>query len=201
MATKGQQTRERIIQSSAALFNVRGYTGTSMSDIIEVTGVQKGGIYRHFDSKEAIMLAAFHYAMQRRIEDVQAALAAHQGAVDQLHVISLSFIELLGPGALPGGCPILNAAVEADDLYPPLKAQVQGGLEALHLLIRQVVADGITRGELQAFVSGDVVATVLIAACEGALMMTRLCDDRVHLHRTTDHLRAYFETLRAPGAP
>lgn len=199
MATKGQQTRERIIQSSAALFNVRGYAGTSMSDIIDVTGVQKGGIYRHFESKEAIMLAAFDYAMQRRIREVQAALTTQQGAVDQLHAISLSFLALLEPAALPGGCPILNAAVEADDLYPPLKAQVQQGLETLHLLIRQVVADGVIRGELQPFVSGEIVATVLIAACEGALMMTRLCDDRAHLHRTIDHLRAYFEALRAPG--
>jgi hypothetical protein len=45
-------------------------------------------------------------------------------------------------------------------------------------------------------VNGDVVATILISTCEGALMMSKLCDDAVHLHRAIDHLDAYLETLR-----
>lgn len=74
---------------------------------------------------------------------------------------------------------------------------VQQGLDTLRMLISQMVADGKARGELQPYVNGDVVATLLISACEGALMMTKLYGDRVHLHRAMDHLRAYFETLRA----
>ncbi len=197
MGTKGQQTRERIVEASAALFNIRGYAGTTMSDIIEAVGVQKGGIYRHFDSKEAIMLAAFEYAMQRRIEAIQQILAPKTSAVEQLHAICASFIVLLEPPSLPGGCPILNAAVEADDLYPPLREKVQQGLDTLRALILQVVTEGKGRGELQPYVNGDVVATLLIATCEGGLMMTKLYGDRVHLYRTIDHLRAYFEILRA----
>jgi AcrR family transcriptional regulator len=197
MSTKGQQTRERIVEASAALFNVRGYTGTAMSDIIESVGIQKGGIYRHFESKESIMLAAFEYAMQRRIEAIQMMLVPTASAIDQLQAVCASFIALLEPPSLPGGCPILNAAVEADDLYPPLREKVQQGLNTLRMLISQVVADGKARGELQPYVNGDVVATLLISACEGALMMTKLYGDCVHLHRAVDHLHAYFETLRA----
>lgn len=196
MITKGQQSRERIVRESAALFNVRGYAGTALSDIIEAVGIQKGGIYRHFDSKEAIMLAAFEYAMQRRIDAIQKMLVPTGSAVDQLHAICESFIALLDSPSLPGGCPILNAAVEADDLNPPLKEKVQQGLKMLRTLIQQVVTDGKTRGELQLYVNGDVVATLLVSTCEGALMMTKLYDDRVHLLRAVDHLRAYFETLR-----
>jgi len=197
MGTKGQQTRERIVEASAALFNIRGYAGTAMSDIIEAVGVQKGGIYRHFESKESIMLAAFEYAMQRRIEAIQMMLVPTASAIDQLQAICASFIALLEAPSLPGGCPILNAAVEADDLYPPLREKVQQGLNTLRTLIQQVVADGKARGELEPYINGDVVATLLISACEGALMMTKLYGDRVHLHRVVDHLRAYFETLRA----
>lgn len=197
MSIKGEQTRKRIVQESAALFNVRGYAGTSMSDIINAVGVQKGGIYRHFESKESLMLAAFEYAMQRRIEAIQIMLVPSASAIDQLQAICASFIALLEAPSLPGGCPILNAAVEADDLYPPLREKVQQGLDTLRSLIQQVVADGKARGELQPYVNGDVVATLLISTCEGALMMTKLYGDRVHLHRAVDHLCAYFETLRA----
>ena len=75
MARKGEQTRERIIHESAALFNVHGYAGTSLSDIIAAADIQKGGLYRHFDSKEEIALAAVDYALRLRIEEVRAAVA------------------------------------------------------------------------------------------------------------------------------
>ena len=56
--SKGDQTRERIIAKAAELFNQRGLEGTSMADLMEATGLEKGGIYRHFPSKEAVAAEA-----------------------------------------------------------------------------------------------------------------------------------------------
>jgi len=42
--------------------NERGLEGTSLADLMEATGLEKGGIYRHFPSKEAVALEAFEYA-------------------------------------------------------------------------------------------------------------------------------------------
>ena len=56
--TKGQQTRRGIVEKAAPLFNQKGYEGTSLSDLMDATGLQKGGIYRHFDSKEELAAAA-----------------------------------------------------------------------------------------------------------------------------------------------
>ena len=63
--TKGEQTKDRILERSAALFNRFGYNATSFGDIMADTGLEKGGIYNHFASKEALMLEAFEYAAQR----------------------------------------------------------------------------------------------------------------------------------------
>jgi len=49
--TKGEQTRKKIVQAAAPIFNQRGYEGSSVNDLMEATGLQKGGIYRHFASK------------------------------------------------------------------------------------------------------------------------------------------------------
>ena len=58
--TKSERTRQFIIERSAALFNRKGYAGTSLNDIIEVTGLSKGGIYGNFKKgKEEIAVAAF----------------------------------------------------------------------------------------------------------------------------------------------
>jgi len=197
MAHKGEQTRERIIHQSAALFNVHGYIGTAMSDIIEVTGIQKGGIYRHFSSKEEIALAALDYALEIRIAEVRYAVETHGSALDQLNAVSHTFLGLLKNNVIPGGCPILNTAIEADDTFQPLKKKAQEAMDSLRSLIHQTVTYGKDQRELQPYVNGDVVATILISTCEGALMMSKLYDDVIYLHRAIDHLEAYFDTLKS----
>jgi len=52
--TKGEQTRQRIIARAAPVFNVHGYFGASMNDLTRETKIGKGGIYNHFESKEAL---------------------------------------------------------------------------------------------------------------------------------------------------
>src|ERR1700755_2682335 len=59
---KGEETRQRIIAAAAPIFNKQGYAGCALSDIMAATGLEKGGIYRHFESKEEIAAEAFDYA-------------------------------------------------------------------------------------------------------------------------------------------
>ena len=54
--TKGQETRQRIIELAAPIFNQRGFAGCSMADIMAATGLEKGGIYRYFSSKSEIYI-------------------------------------------------------------------------------------------------------------------------------------------------
>jgi TetR/AcrR family transcriptional repressor of nem operon len=51
---EGEQTRQEIIRRAAPLFNQKGYEGTALSDLMQATGLEKGGIYRHFDSKQEL---------------------------------------------------------------------------------------------------------------------------------------------------
>ena len=60
--TQGEKTRQRIIKDAAALLNQYGFSGFSMSELMKATGLEKGGIYRHFDSKEQLAAEAFEYA-------------------------------------------------------------------------------------------------------------------------------------------
>jgi AcrR family transcriptional regulator len=59
--TKGEQTRQRIVAEAAPVFNQRGYEGSSLADLMKATGLKKGGIYRHFSSKEELAAEAFDY--------------------------------------------------------------------------------------------------------------------------------------------
>src|SRR5208283_5028756 len=65
--TKGEQTRREIVRKAAPLFNQKGFAGTSLADLMDATGLQKGGIYRHFSSKEELAAEAFDYAWQKAV--------------------------------------------------------------------------------------------------------------------------------------
>ena len=67
---KGETTRELIITTSAELFNTKGYNGSSMSDIMEATGLKKGGIY----IKELINILIFVNQNQLNKKDSNFAL-------------------------------------------------------------------------------------------------------------------------------
>jgi AcrR family transcriptional regulator len=55
--SRGEQTRQQIIQHAARLFVGQGYHGTSMRQIAEEAGIALGGIYNHFASKQAIFVS------------------------------------------------------------------------------------------------------------------------------------------------
>ena len=59
---KGEQTRQEIIRKAAPIFNQKGYDGAALSDLMRATGLEKGGIYRHFGSKQELAGHAFDYA-------------------------------------------------------------------------------------------------------------------------------------------
>ena len=82
---KGEETRQTIIAKAAPLFNQQGYAGASMADIMAATGLQKGGLYNHFASKDELAVAAFaHNWEQMRALLVQALAAAGDSAMAQL---------------------------------------------------------------------------------------------------------------------
>ena len=189
--TKGQQTRQHIIQQAATLFNQRGYIGSSISDVMQCTGLQKGGIYRHFQSKEQLALAAFDYAQQQNTSQLVAAVAAETDAVQKLLAFISAFHTLTLHPPVPGGCPVLNTIVDSDDGDPALRERVVAVVSGWEQLIERIVADGVARGSLRRDIDPQAVATVLIATLEGGILLARAHRSSVYLQHAVDHLVQY----------
>ena len=190
--TKGEQTRQHIIQQAATLFNQRGYIGSSISDVMQCTGLQKGGIYRHFQSKEQLALAAFDYAQQQSTSPLVEAVAAETDAVQKLLAFISAFHTLTLHPPVPGGCPILNTIVDSDDGDPALRERVVAVVSGWEQLIERIVADGVARGSLRRDIDPQAVASVLIAALEGGILLARAHRSHVYLQHAVDHLVQYI---------
>jgi TetR/AcrR family transcriptional regulator, transcriptional repressor for nem operon len=189
----GEITRENILRQAASLFNRHGFAGSSMADIMEATGLQKGGIYRHFESKEALALEAFDFAvaiMGRRFAE---AVEGTRHAVDRLDAIIGVFAELHDDPPVPGGCPVMNAGIENDDGNPALRDRARLAMEGLRALILRTVDGGLRRGEIRPGTDGEELATVIVGTMEGAVALAKLFDDGSHVRLAAAHLRRYLE--------
>ena len=192
--SKGEQTREMILAQAAQLFSRQGYFGSSLSDIMHETGLEKGGIYNHFSSKEQLALEAFDFSVELVRQRTRLALAGKVNAVDRLLAIVAVFQGLVEDPLLGGGCPILNTAVEADDAQPALRERARNAMDSWRETIHRIVKKGIDRQEIRPGVDADVLATLLISSLEGAIMMSKLYGDNVHMSRVVEHLTNYIIT-------
>jgi TetR/AcrR family transcriptional regulator, transcriptional repressor for nem operon len=189
--SKAQDTRARIVEQAATLFNQQGYAGASMADLMRLTGLQKGGIYNHFKSKDELALEAFDFAVHRIQQKFMGALKGKRHAVDRLIALFWVYRHMLEDPLLKGGCPILNTAVESDDTHPALRARAQQAMDTWHHLIQRIVNKGIIRGELRSTVEAETVSSILIATLEGAVMLSKLYGDITHLEHALKHLHDY----------
>jgi AcrR family transcriptional regulator len=192
--SKGERTRELIIERATEVFNCRGYAGASMSEIMSATGLNKGGIYNHFKSKEELALASFDYAVGVLTKRLTEAVDAERHAADKLLAVLGVFVRNVDDAPFAGGCPLLNMAIESDDSHPELRERVRMAIGGLQRHIRQIAKSGVAAGELRPTVVVDGLASVFVATLEGAFMLSNLYKDPVHMDRAVQHLGEYVET-------
>ena len=187
--TKGDQTRQRVVEQAAPVFNRRGYWGASLRDVMEATGLEKGGIYNHFSSKDELALAAFEHNVGVMGDQIRAALQGRRHAVDRLRAIVDVYRHFAVDPPFAGGCPIMNAAVDSDDTHPALRDRVRAAMDDLRdNTVARIVTRGVERGELRPDTDPDAVATVFVATLEGALMLGQLYGGSTYMDVAAGHL-------------
>ena len=83
-----------------------------MQDISAATGLEKGSLYTHFDSKEQLASEAFDTAWA---QSSHARLDNLDRATGSIEKLKLHIDNFVSKWPFAGGCPLLNAAIDADD--------------------------------------------------------------------------------------
>src|SRR5258708_11120522 len=187
-----------ILERSAEVFNRKGYFGASMADIMEATGLEKGGIYNYFQGKDDLALQAFDYSVDLVRQEFGAAIKGKFHAVQRLDAVFEVFRGLSEGRPLKGGCPILNTAIEADDNHPALRERASQAMQEFHDFVSRIIQRGAERGEILAGTDPEQTASFFYATLEGAVMLTRLSGNPAYIDRAINHLKHYLaSTLRA----
>ena len=171
---KGELTRQRILEAAAPIFNRRGFSGCSMQDVMDATGLEKGGLYRHFSSKEELAVEALKFALARSVRTRTDDLENIESSLAKLRFAVRRFVET--PSIMAGGCPLMNAAIDSDDGNPALRQVARAAFLGWKTRLCTIIEAGIQRGEIRGTTKPLSVANTLIATLEGALMMSRIED-------------------------
>ncbi|MFN6593014.1 TetR/AcrR family transcriptional regulator [Bacillus sp. TD10] len=193
---KGEQTRRNIVLKSAELFNQKGYAGCSMNDIMEATGLQKGGIYRNFKSKDDIALEAFKYAIDTVSQHFSEAIRNANTTLEKVGAFFNVYEDVINNPPIKGGCPLLNTAVDSDDTNRLLREKALEVFYTFLNMIEEIIIEGIQNQELKPDIDTKAVASFIIATLEGSIMASKLERDNKHVTNSKQHVLRYLFMLK-----
>jgi len=197
MATKGIQTRRKIITESLQLFSVKGYFNTSVSDILAVSGLTKGGLYGHFASKEDIWYAVYEEAVSIWKGIVFKGIRNNSDPLKRIEkFIENDMRDYLGTDVFEGGCFFLNMLVELSGQSASMSKQILRGFVRLSGLLRSWLQEADQKGMLRENLDLKEVSNFIIISLNGAAALYISSRDRNILDQTVQQLRFYIEQLK-----
>lgn len=187
--SKAEKTRQFIIEKTAFLFNTKGYTATSLSDITEATGLTKGSIYGNFENKDQVALEVYKYNAQLLKQSMSRSFSEEfPTTIDKLHAFVAFYRKNWQLFFLNGGCPLMNAATEADDTSPLLKRQVTISFQEWISKISQVIVQGQKNRELSANADAEEYASLFIMLIEGGILLSKTTGEEKFLNQALDRV-------------
>ena len=164
--TKGEVTRARVIETARWLVNKKGFSNTSINDIIRATGVKKGNLYFHFSSKEELGQAILEDAATEFFQFLSNSLQGDR-PLDKLSAFFDSVLEKHRRKNFVGGCIFGNTALEMSDSNPGFSALIRGVFRQWVDVITNLLIEARQCGELDAGISPTLLAKQIVASIEG----------------------------------
>jgi len=169
MPSKGDLTRQNIIEKSMQLFSVKGFFNTSIDSIAQAAGLTKGGLYGHFRNKEEIWYAVYDECVQIWKRLVFAGVRDINDPLDRIAKVLENTLEhYLGADVFQGGCFLLNALVDLSGQSPAMARQVLQGFRGFVALLRLWLEEAERQGLLREGLNLNEIATFLVMALNGA---------------------------------
>lgn len=195
-----QGTRQRLLQAGFREIHRYGFQSAALDTILAATGVTKGALYHHFDSKEALGYAV--------VEEIVAGfprdrwLLPLERSEDQDPIDALIRIVQTIPGRpkdVRAGCPLVNLAQEMSQLDEQFRKQ----LEKIFKSLQEGIAAALRRGQSEGTVRRDLVseetASFLIAMVEGYEVLAKNAQDAKVWNMGIRNIVGWLNSLRAPG--
>ena len=199
MTTATHGTRDQILDAASRLISVRGYHCTSLDDVLRESGVGKGNFYHYFKSKEELGYAILDRFVTGFVERM---LEPSFGDPDLSPLAQVGrFLDRVLEGQRQrnciGGCPMGNLASELSDIHEGFRSRLAGVFLAWQERVSQALEKARAQKELGEDAEPDRIAQFLVAALEGAILLTKVTKDIRVMEQFVTELKTHLAHYQA----
>jgi AcrR family transcriptional regulator len=188
MSRDPEATKQLIIEKSALIFNRKGYAGTTLQDLTKAIGMTKGSIYGNFENKNQVSLEAFKYNFKELTKRITSYVSKEPTAIGQLLALTKFYREDFDVMTYLGGCPVMNAATDADDTNDHLRSEVSKAFDVILGTIGGIIEGGKKTREIWENVESAKYAVLFFSLIEGGILMSKTTGKKQFLFETCDRI-------------
>jgi AcrR family transcriptional regulator len=185
------RVRDRLTAATATLMQRHGVAGTGIAEILATSGVTRRSIYLNFPGGKAELVAA---ATRSAGDEMTATLSSYMDESDPIGAFTRMWSDVLVSTDFEGGCPIVAAAASPDESPEGASTAADVFTEWSQLLADRLREDGIKRTAAQS------LSTTIVAAVEGAVILSRAARSTKPLEQVTQHLNELISQHRPAQA-
>jgi AcrR family transcriptional regulator len=170
-AAHEQQVRERIVAAALRVFATQGFHRATIQDVVRESGLSVGAIYTYFKGKDELFLAGCDLTAGQGIGELAARLAGVRTTAEKLAIGVAFFVDstLDAPAGFDSTSYLVQAWAEAEQ-EPAVREMLARRRERLVTLSRMLLAEGVVRGELPAWLDVEGAAAGASALMDGLIL-------------------------------
>lgn len=196
LETKGQRTRNSILETAAALATEEGLEPLSIGRLAEETGMSKSGLFAHFGSKEELQLATVEHAAALFVAEViEPARSAPRGLA-RIWALCDHMIGYSERQVFPGGCFFAATSFEFNNRPGPVRDRIEEMIRSWLSYLEHAVEQAQEAGELDPKASAREVAFQLDAFAQASNAQYQLFRDPQVFDDARRAIQERLESLR-----
>jgi TetR/AcrR family transcriptional regulator, transcriptional repressor for nem operon len=193
-----ERTRERLLQAAFREVYRWGFQTVDLDTILASTGVTKGALYYHFESKEALGYAVVEEVIAANLRDTWLhPLQRGEDPIDAL--IGILRSRSVRPEILRSGCPLNNLAIEMSALDEGFRKRLALLFQEWQEGIAAALREGQIHGKVRSDAEPDETAGFLIAMYEGYVLLAKNARDPKVWEAGIRNIVGWLRSLRVPG--
>ena len=179
MARPREFDMDEALDAAMSTFWTQGYEATSMTDLMEATGLHKGSLYKAFDDKHDLFMKSLSRYLDNHWETMQVILGEARSPLDGVRAWLQGVAFLCCDQQVQRGCLALNTAIELGPHDKQVSALLQGHHARVSSLLTETIERGQLIGEIRSDLTGEQVAKALFVFSAGLLGASKVLSDTI----------------------
>lgn len=173
MPWEKQFDQEKVLEKAMEVFWARGYEATSMQDLVDSTGINRGSLYATYGDKHALFVSALKLYDERMRRMMLEDLESRHSPREAIRQMFQAFIRPVSEKKGNRGCFLTNTALELSAHDPDAARIVAHAQEQIEAFFTRMIKLGKAKGEIAPHVKPAEAARGLLASLVGVVVLTR----------------------------